>query len=300
MNPDQVSLVDGAWLELPDGKSLWLKGRCMIGRQEGCDLVLVTPALSRQHALLAAAPGGYTLTDLHSSNGTYLNRELVKRSVPLRDGDEIKIGDLLLRFRCNRRMDYGRGAADEFATRRLDDVRSRVCWLLVTDIEGYSALNEQIGSEAALRRLQVWISDMRPMLEKNGATINGYVGDAIFAYWVCEQTIPEQVLAAIASMEAYRGRTPLPFRIVMHHGCALFTKSEMGEELTGQEVNFVFRAEKIAKAFKVHAMLSQAAAQTLQVERRCDALGSSPVDGMSGSYSFFGLPRDLGAAASSG
>ena len=300
MNPDQVSPMDGAWLELPDGKTLWLKGRCMIGRQEGCDLVLATPALSRQHALLAAAPGGYTLTDLHSSNGTYLNHELVKRSIPLRDGDEIKIGELLLRFRCNRTLDFGSGAADEFATRRLDDVRPRLCWLLVTDIEGYSALNEQIGGEAALRRLQLWITDMRPMLEKNGASINGYVGDAIFAYWVCDQTRPEQVLAALASLEAYRARAALPFRMVLHHGCALFTKSEMGEELTGQDVNIVFRAEKIAKKYKAHAMLSQAAAQTLQVEDRCDALGSSPVDGMSGLYSFFGLPRDLGAAAGSG
>jgi class 3 adenylate cyclase len=288
--------MDGAWLELPDGKSLWLKGRCMIGRQEGCDLVLMTPALSRQHALLALTPGGYTLTDLHSSNGTYLNRELVKRSISLKDGDEIKIGDLLMRFRCNRKLDFNMGAADEFATRRLDDVRSRNCWLLVADIEGYSGLNEQIGSEAALRRLQLWITDMRPMLEKNGATINGYVGDAIFAFWVCEQATPELVLKAIESLEAYRGRTPLPFRIVVHHGCALFTKSEMGEELTGQDVNFVFRAEKIAKAFKVHAMLSQAAAQTLHVERRCDVLGSSPVDGMSGLYLFLGFPRDLGAA----
>jgi class 3 adenylate cyclase len=288
--------MDGAWLELPDGKSLWLKGRCMIGRQEGCDLVLMTPALSRQHALLALTPGGYTLTDLHSSNGTYLNRELVKRSISLKDGDEIKIGDLLMRFRCNRKLDFNMGAADEFATRRLDDVRSRNCWLLVADIEGYSGLNEQIGSEAALRRLQLWITDMRPMLEKNGATINGYVGDAIFAFWVCEQATPELVLKAIESLEAYRGRAPLPFRIVVHHGCALFTKSEMGEELTGQDVNFVFRAEKIAKAFKVHAMLSQAAAQTLHVEGRCDVLGSSPVDGMSGLYSFLGFPRDLGAA----
>jgi pSer/pThr/pTyr-binding forkhead associated (FHA) protein len=300
MSANGSPLFDGSWLELPDGNSLWLKDRCVIGRQEGCDLVLATPALSRQHALLAAAPGGYTLTDLQSSNGTYLNREPVRRPVPLRDGDEIRIGDMTLRFRCNRKLDLGGGGSDEFATRRLDDVRSRQCWLLVADVVGYSGLNEQIGSEAALRRLQVWINEMRPVLEKNGASINGYVGDAIFAYWACDVTMPEQVLAALAGLEAYRKRSPLPFRIVVHHGCALFSRSEKGDELSGQDVNLVFRAEKTAKKFKVDAMLSQAAAQTLLVEGRCAALGSSPVDGMSGTFSFYGFPRDLRGPASSG
>jgi class 3 adenylate cyclase len=163
----------------------------------------------------------------------------------------------------------------------------------VTDIVGYSALNEQIGSEAALRRLQEWIADMRPLLEGNGASINGYVGDAIFAYWVCEAATPRQVLASLANLETYRPRSPLPFRVVVHHGCALFTKSEKGEELTGQDVNFAFRAEKVAKGFKVQAMLSQAAAQTLRIEARCDALGSSTVEGMTGSFAFYNFPRDL-------
>jgi class 3 adenylate cyclase len=138
------------------------------------------------------------------------------------------------------------------------------------------------------------------VLEKNGASINGYVGDAIFAYWACDVTMPEQVLAALAGLEAYRKRSPLPFRIVVHHGCALFSRSEKGDELSGQDVNLVFRAEKTAKKFKVDAMLSQAAAQTLLVEGRCAALGSSPVDGMSGTFSFYGFPRDLRGPASSG
>lgn len=282
------------WLELPDGRLFWLQGRCTIGRQDDNDLVLDTTVLSRHHALLSASPDGFILTDLRSSNGTYVNHELAQRPVLLHDGDEIQIGDAVLRYRCTRQLEI-RDALDDNpnATRLMHNVRPRLCWLLVTDIAGYSTLNEQIGSEAALKRLQRWITEVRPLLEKNGACINGYLGDAIFAYWPCELAAPAQVLAALGGLETYRPRSPLPFRVVVHHGCALFTKSEKGEELSGQEVNFVFRAEKIAKLFHSNAMLSQAAVQTLQLESRCDVLGESTVDGMSGSFIFYGLPRTL-------
>ena len=286
--------MPSSWLELPDGRLFWLKGRCAIGRLKDNDVVLNTTALSRHHALLAASPAGYTLTDLHSSNGTYVNHELAKRPVLLNDGDEIQIGDLVLRYRCTRQLAVTSAPeAGQNTTRLLHNVRPRLCWLLVTDIVGYSTLNEQIGSEAALVKLQAWITDARPLLEKNGACINGYIGDAIFAYWPCDAATPAQVLAALGGLESYRPRSPLPFRVVAHHGCALFTKSAKGEELAGQEVNFVFRAEKVAKHFRTLAMLSQTAMQSLQLDGRCAALGESTVDGMSGSFTFFGLPRDL-------
>jgi class 3 adenylate cyclase len=292
--------LQSAWLELPDGRLFWLQSRCTIGRLEDNDLVLQTSALSRHHALLTGGLSGHTLTDLHSSNGTYVNRELAKRPVPLRDGDEIKIGDLVLRYRRTRQPEVP--AALEIApgvTRLLHDVRPRLCWLLVTDIAGFSTLNEQIGSEAALDRLRVWIMEVRPLLEGNGAQINGYIGDAIFAYWPCDLATPPHVLAALHALETYRPRSPLTFRWVAHHGCALFTKSEKGEELTGQDVNFVFRAEKVAKQFRSLALLTYTAVQTLQLESRCPQLGESGVDGMSGTFAFFGPPRDqLSPAAS--
>jgi pSer/pThr/pTyr-binding forkhead associated (FHA) protein len=297
MSVSATPSVQRSWLELPDGGLFWLKGRCAIGRDADNDLVLNATALSRHHALLTVSPAGATLADLHSSNGTYLNSERVKRPASLRDGDKIQFGDRVVRFRCTRGREINDGEEVVDVTRRLDDVRPRVCWLLVTDIVGFSPLNEQIGSEAAVRLLQVWIADVRLLLEQNDARINSYVGDAIFAYWPCDFTAPPQVLAAMGQLEVYRKRSPLPFRVVMHHGCALFTRSEKGEELTGQEVNFVFRAEKVAKHFQVPAMLSHAAVQTMNLESRCNRLGASRVDGMSGTFDFFGFPSDLIANA---
>ncbi len=284
-----------AWLELPDGRHFWLKSRCAIGRLPDNDLVLTTTALSRHHALLTTGPGGYVLTDLHSSNGTYVNRELVKRPMALHDRDEIQIGDLVLRFRCSQPVDSAPAPGAESGaqtTQMLHQVRTRLCWLLVTDLVGYSTLTQQKGSEVTLGWLRTWIADVRPLLENNGGCIQDYIGDAIFAYWPCELTTPAQVLTALQGLEAYRARSPVPFRTVVHHGSVLFTKAEQGERLSGQEVNFVFRAEKVAKQFRTLGLFSQPAVQTLQLGDRCPTLGESTVDGLSGTYQFFGPPRE--------
>jgi class 3 adenylate cyclase len=244
--------------------------------------------------LLTAVRGGYTLIDLHSSNGTYVNQDLVKRPTLLRDGDKIQIGEVVLRYRGARPPTAAPfGTAGPFPTMMLNAVRPRLCWLLVTDIVGYSSLTEKLGGETTLGRLQEWITHVRPLIEHNGGSIQDYIGDAIFAYWPCELATAGQVLKCLQGLEAYRAASPLPFRVVAHHGNVLFTKGEQGERLSGQEVNFVFRAEKIAKDFRTLWLFSEPAVQTLQLAVRCPLLGESGVDGLSGSFAFFGPPRDL-------
>jgi hypothetical protein len=63
----------------------------LIGRF-GTDLDVDDRGVSRVHARISrSAQGGWTLTDLGSTNGTYLNGVRV-RSAELHDGDEIRIG----------------------------------------------------------------------------------------------------------------------------------------------------------------------------------------------------------------
>jgi pSer/pThr/pTyr-binding forkhead associated (FHA) protein len=63
----------------------------VIGRS-GADLDVDDRGVSRAHARISrGAEGGWTLTDLGSTNGTFLNGVRV-RSAVLRDGDEIRIG----------------------------------------------------------------------------------------------------------------------------------------------------------------------------------------------------------------
>lgn len=72
-------------------------GKYTIGRDLGCDLVLADRTVSRRHADLRPAPGGWLLTDLSSTNGTWVNGWRVSDSVPLRPGDLVSFGTLTLR-----------------------------------------------------------------------------------------------------------------------------------------------------------------------------------------------------------
>ena len=153
-NPASPVLAE-SWLELPDGRLFWLTGRCAVGRHLDNNLVLAAASVSRHHALLTAdAGGGYTLSDLRSSNGTYVNRAPVTRPVPLQDGDELRLGDAVMRYRCTLRQEVDPVATSPDRTRRLEDVRERACWLLLADVAGFSGLNAELGGKAALQRFQ--------------------------------------------------------------------------------------------------------------------------------------------------
>lgn len=69
-----------------------------IGRAVGNALVVPDVPVSRQHAQLEEREERWYLTDLGSSNGTFLNRQQVTVSQPLHEGDMIGLGESLFRF----------------------------------------------------------------------------------------------------------------------------------------------------------------------------------------------------------
>ncbi|MFU8873435.1 FHA domain-containing protein [Micromonospora sp. SL4-19] len=70
----------------------------VIGRAPTADLVLADPHLSRRHATVQLTVDGVWLTDLGSTNGTWLNDQPITGSVQIADGDVIRIGRTDLRF----------------------------------------------------------------------------------------------------------------------------------------------------------------------------------------------------------
>ena len=73
-------------------------GPVTIGRQAAiCDLVTADPKVSRRHCRIEPVAEGWRLTDLSSSNGTWVDHKQVGELL-LRDGDQIRLGDTVLRF----------------------------------------------------------------------------------------------------------------------------------------------------------------------------------------------------------
>jgi pSer/pThr/pTyr-binding forkhead associated (FHA) protein len=62
-----------------------------VGRLPNCSLVLSDENVSRNHAVIQRVPGGWTLTDHGSTNGTTVNAALVTE-VRLQPGDQIVFG----------------------------------------------------------------------------------------------------------------------------------------------------------------------------------------------------------------
>ena len=72
--------------------------RLLIGRESSCDIALPEINVSRTHAELRFEPqGAWSLTDLGSTNGTFVNGREISSHL-LREGDRITVGMTSLVF----------------------------------------------------------------------------------------------------------------------------------------------------------------------------------------------------------
>lgn len=67
-----------------------------IGRVQECRLALDAVGVSRLHAQISRSYGQYTLTDMNSKNGTFVNGQRIKGEVALHDGDMIRFASSVL------------------------------------------------------------------------------------------------------------------------------------------------------------------------------------------------------------
>jgi two-component system, cell cycle response regulator len=152
-------------------------GRYSVGRLEGSDLLLNDPSVSRRHARFVSDGDGYRIEDLGSSNGTYVNGELVSQHW-LREGDVVQFGGHAC-FRFMQMDDRGAralrrlyessvydGLTGAFNRRYLDErLRSEVafalrhgteCSLVILDVDHFKRINDTCGhasGDAVLREI---------------------------------------------------------------------------------------------------------------------------------------------------
>lgn len=70
----------------------------MMGRSDELDLVISDISISRRHAMIVARVDGFYLSDLGSTNGSFLNREPVTSAVALTEGDKVQLGNVVFKF----------------------------------------------------------------------------------------------------------------------------------------------------------------------------------------------------------
>lgn len=72
-------------------------GPVIIGRSPSSDIVIAEPFVSATHARFTLQGPALVLEDLNSTNGTLVNGRNIIEPVTLRDGDEVQIGDVVMR-----------------------------------------------------------------------------------------------------------------------------------------------------------------------------------------------------------
>ncbi|MFN0074792.1 MAG: ATP-binding cassette domain-containing protein [Chloroflexota bacterium] len=85
-----------------------VKDTVVIGRADTCDIVLEHPTVSRTHAIIRCHDDACQISDLNSSNGTFVNGVRIDNSV-LRDGDTIWIGGVQIYFDRSSLTRFSRG-----------------------------------------------------------------------------------------------------------------------------------------------------------------------------------------------
>jgi hypothetical protein len=65
----------------------------VLGRGDAAEIRLDDPYASSRHARIVLQGGVVVVEDLGSTNGTYLNEELLQGLAPLHHGDRVRIGD---------------------------------------------------------------------------------------------------------------------------------------------------------------------------------------------------------------
>ncbi len=151
-----------------------------IGRGDNCDIQINDHSVSRRHASVQAGPGGVTVADLGSTNGTFLNNAAVASAV-LKDGDYLRVGNCIYRFLAGGNIEaeyheeiyrltiidglteiHNKRYLMEFLDRELarSQRHGRPLSLVLFDIDRFKSLNDGLGHLAgdyALRELAACI-----------------------------------------------------------------------------------------------------------------------------------------------
>lgn len=101
-----LATADGSTLEIP------VKDEVVVGREDPISEVFpdldltgfdgMEKGVSRKHAVIHRSGADYTVEDMGSTNGTYVNRKKVQPNVPqaIKPGDELRFGKLAFSLRA--------------------------------------------------------------------------------------------------------------------------------------------------------------------------------------------------------
>lgn len=173
----------------------------LIGREEYCSLTITEDAVSRSHAeiRLDKESDGYLLTDLGSTNGTFLNDERVgEKHLTLKAGDTIRIGTHVYKYLTSDHIEaqYHEAAYSMMTTDGLTNVWNKRYFLDMLNRE----IRRAVRAESPLTLLMLDMDHFKNVNDQHGHLI----GDEVlreFALRLSNQLREEDLLARYGGEE---------------------------------------------------------------------------------------------------
>jgi len=244
------------------------EGVSIIGRRITSTICIECHSVSREHARIEQKGKRWFLTDLGGTNGTFLRGVPVKGSVTLHHGDTLRFGQQEVRFENEAEDPTIRTDSGIDTHTMMSQPESLMVTMLVADLEGFTAMAATMPSDHLAAALRSWCDGCRRVLQLEGAVLDKFIGDGVFAWW--SGTTPDIRARALSAARAILALAPpagspsLPCGAALH--CAKVALCRMPDAtftLLGAEVNTAFRVESLTRLLRQPLLVTEAFAKDL-------------------------------------
>jgi adenylate cyclase len=250
-----------------------------IGRGDGSAVMLDSRSVSRLHALVQRRDGGdYSLVDLGSRNGCFVNGQRVSLPRILCDGDRLAFGDQELLFHTARRrppeavLPGGSPLEETTAAMQMQSLAT----ILVVDLRDFSRLTRSVSEAVLAQTVGTWFLHAGQIAERQGSWARKFIGDAVMAVWLHDTParLEADIARALRAVDEIQAATAaihlqLPLPAPLRIGAGINTGSAIvgGGDNTalGEPVNAAFRLESATKELGLGVVLGERTYSELRV-----------------------------------
>lgn len=302
LRPDRIDAQGKAHVRFPvlDGSSV------RIGRSRGNDIVIADSDISRFHAALTASVSGLVLSDLSSTNGTFVNGKRISTPIDLKSNDVITIGKAKMTVQLLLAQD---AAMTSEASTKLADLMPTEVTVLLVDVCRYTMMSQALPADDVAQMLQGWFELVAPIISAHEGEIDKYIGDCVMAIWrnprqpsshlaaeaakAAVEIVQRTREAAVSGAWPHHAQYPWRCRAAIHSGVALVGMVGGGNRrnytVLGDNINVTFRIETIAGKLDKDIILSHSTAELIRAKAKLQSLGAHDLDGRSGEVELFEL-----------